>query len=762
MAEPATNEALRQAIHMARDGRSAEARLLFRQVLATDPESELGLFGLAMTADDAGEQALALARLLTLYPENARGQKLAAQLGLAPDDLLRLAAEAEEPARPAPARTPPVPPEPMARQREDVRQAADSEPDALKRAFEAVRAVPDGADGVPFLPDAERAALLADLVARFEAYESEMTAARQGVHWVRKSRGRAGERDLWRLRFRNGLLALGIAGVLLMALWVILTSYQPTAQLLLPPTRYPTATPPTATATRTATPGATPTPSPTPRFSPTPSPTIDPSITPGYRGGEFAPTAVYQPVSGDLPVEVGQARALAAAGDPAAAIALLEEAAAATERGGNFYPYYYIAEIQLAQGDAEAALAALERGREVWQTNAPLKYYHPLMHNGFARAYLAVAQQAREAGDEARADAYLALAVASAEQGRDADLDNAESVVLLAEALLAQGQPLAARDEIDRALARPALVTDTRLHVARARVLEAMGQTAAALQQLYLALYIDPFNATAHEARIRLALAGSDAGEAVRFTEDYLDMFPESGRALRLLGDARLAERKPDLAQEAYERALAAGLGPQEEARVFEGLAGVDLELGDAVSALAQLGAALERDDQPGTRARRMALAWALADRETARSDAAILAEAGGVWSGEGYLMQARLALGLGPEPVAVDAGAASTALARARRAGLVPGSQADADALEALLLAINGDTDAANTAIQRALAQGVTGERMDIYARVFAARGMERSASGAQRTATALAPAWAVPTGQGTEQPRATATASP
>ncbi len=57
--------------------------------------------------------------------------------------------------------------------------------------------------------------------------------------------------------------------------------------------------------------------------------------------------------------------------------------------------------------------------------------------------------------------------------------------------------------------------------------------------------------------KVQIALARSRPGDAVLAAQDYLYYYPGSTEAFRLLGEAREAEHKDDLALAAYTQGLA-------------------------------------------------------------------------------------------------------------------------------------------------------------------------------------------------------------
>src|SRR5690606_25716254 len=96
-----------------------------------------------------------------------------------------------------------------------------------------------------------------------------------------------------------------------------------------------------------------------------------------------------------------------------------------------------------------------------------------------------------------------------------------------------------------------------------------------ALYQIYLTLYTDPSIEAAYQMKIRIALLRNRPGDAVLAAEDYLYYYPGSTTAYRLLGEAREAEGKDDLALAAYTQGLAGDVRDAAAQEMLEARAGI-------------------------------------------------------------------------------------------------------------------------------------------------------------------------------------------
>ena len=101
------------------------------------------------------------------------------------------------------------------------------------------------------------------------------------------------------------------------------------------------------------------------------------------------------------------------------------------------------------------------------------------------------------------------------------------------------------------------LIRDTDLRMAKARILADARRYPEALQELYIVLQFDPFLEEALILQTEIALETGQPGLAVLYAQEYLLYYPGSLQGFYLLGQAREAENKFDLALNAYSRAVA-------------------------------------------------------------------------------------------------------------------------------------------------------------------------------------------------------------
>src|SRR5690606_35513665 len=136
------------------------------------------------------------------------------------------------------------------------------------------------------------------------------------------------------------------------------------------------------------------------------------------------------------------------------------------------------------------------------------------------------------------------------------------------EALLALEQPYLLLDRIPEFGTNVDFVVERGdIYMLRASMRDANGNRNGAIADLeaamyegYYAVYLNPYDRRGHELRIAAALELGRAGDAVLANDTYRLYYPDDTRALRLLGDARIAEGNPDLAFGAYAAALNADL----------------------------------------------------------------------------------------------------------------------------------------------------------------------------------------------------------
>jgi tetratricopeptide (TPR) repeat protein len=616
-----------RAIQAARAGNKDEARKLLSQSLRLEPSNDAGWVWMASVARDKRERVLCLKKALEINPHNETAQKAVRAMGIDPEQL--------------------APPPP-------------SIDDSLVAADEAVETA-----GVP-LPDmaelVERQELAEEIAQAYLATIQPETESR--VNWVRKTRGRAGEREIILLRLQVGAAIVTFL-ILVFGGAALAVSNSPEAQLVLfgasPTPRPPTSTP---TNTPTQTPGFTPTPSPTRDFTNeptfTPSPTILPTITPGRI--ELTPEPTQPQVVQPVEVAVSAADRLFNAGNYELPLPTL--AAARAQQGDVFNPnpYYYEALGYTGLGNYNAALNLLAdaegrierfegvRGQDV-------TVFQPIIDLGFAEVHLQQARDALQAANRAAASEYLALARDRATAAQAGNNRLSRTYVILAESYLLESNYDEALNMLNRAEGIPEfavdmnlIVTRGRIYLERGRTAERAGNLAAAHQdfhnaayQAFYGVYIDPFNAAAHQLRVEAALELGDPGLGVIHSQAYLLFFPNSAQAFRMLGDSRVAEGNNDLARETYSSALGAQGTDDVIAQVLESRAALYADQRRYALALQDLTAAIELRDTLAARASRIRMAYAAGAYEIAQEDAEALLGTGIIPDNEIRLVQARI-----------------------------------------------------------------------------------------------------------------------
>jgi tetratricopeptide (TPR) repeat protein len=279
-----------------------------------------------------------------------------------------------------------------------------------------------------------------------------------------------------------------------------------------------------------------------------------------------------------------------------------------------------------------------------------------------------------------------------------------------------------------------------------------------ALHQAFLALYIDPTIESAYQLKIQIALARSRPGDAVLAAEDYLHFYPGSTTAFRLLGDARVAEHKDDLALAAYTQGLSANGTDADCRKMLEGRAKIYERQRRYALAVDDYDRLYTLTRDPRFRALRMQAAFAAGKFDLALSDADILA------ASIVLTPEVTAEPGVTPTPapqVAADNGGVVSAgeVALVRGASMIeqaqPGdttsytqaAQLLTQALASSEIAFSpqrgtaseylaraqlalGDTAAALTAINAALAAGETGSRHYWRGQILQAKGSNAAAA--------------------------------
>lgn len=595
-------ELRKQGIAAAKAGQKEEARRLLMQSLRLDPQNEAGWAWLASVARDAQERMRCLHRLLEINPDNEIGLQSLQALGLTREELAQQVS-----ARPS-ASTPPVP------------AAEPPKPQA---------------PGVPVL-DAQQLAQMSEQIDRVVREYLLQASDYPGVTWTRKTRNRAGERDVVRLRaIIAGAVLAGMIGLFAVGYLVVWNTPALRGVVFVPtPTASPTPPPPTFTPTPT--PGITPTPSPTPELTLTPSPTVPPNIPGGASG--VRPTEIYPPAPDralrDAIVLYGQ-------GALEQALPTLEIEITRASTQFDAQPYYYAALALAAEGELERAEKLLLDAQTRLPERPDQPLYAALINSGLAYVTLLRAQAATADGNLRAADDLIRSVEDRALAAIEIDPRLERPYRTLSSAYALRGDFDRAVSVLDRGLSMPELAASIALIIDKGELFFQQGEYALADYQAFLALYINPVNEPAHQLRIRTALAQGDPGLGVIYSQAYLFYFPGSVQAYKLLGDARTAEGNYDLGLEAYNQALTAG----NDADVLIARAALYMQERRYEQARADLTSALALRDDPTVRALRMQAAYAAGNSFTARSDVQALYGKGIVPDAELRLLEARLLL---------------------------------------------------------------------------------------------------------------------
>lgn len=625
---------LQQGIQAAKAGQKDQARKLLQQSLKLDPKNDSAWLYLASVARDKRERLICLQKVLEIDPTNDTAIKAVRAMGIDPSQLVR---PPEEPAVPMS----------KAMVEEDLE---------------------DDGSGVP-IPSADRVEQAQkEAVQIIQAYLDAAQSDADAPEWTRKTRGRAGEREIALLR-----LQIGIAVVIFFALVgggiVFAISNSPEVQLALfgatetprPPTLTPTTSP-------TPTPGFTPTPSPTVNFTEnptfTPSPTLFPSLTPGRIEVTPRPTELFLPASVGNSVREAAQRINESRYEEARELAVQDREA----QGAIFSPnaYYYEALAYLGLNQPDAALAILQDAQQRLDTLDGVNIedaqsYQPLITLGFAEVNLHQGVTALESGDPGSATAFLEQAREQASQVIQQNPRYGRAYVITGETHRRENNFQAAIDALNEAQLVPALVSDERIVLNRGRVYLEWGQLLESQEDMegaqalydraayegYYGVVLNPFNRSSHELKVDAALAEDDPGLGVIFSQDYLFYFPASAEGFRLLGDSRVQEGNLDQALGAYTLALQT----DEEGEVIAEVLASRGELYDIARqyqlALNDFNQSLEIRESLEVREQRMRVAFRIGEYDLAESDAAALFDTGQVSNDELRLIQARILINL-------------------------------------------------------------------------------------------------------------------
>jgi tetratricopeptide (TPR) repeat protein len=593
----------RQGIAAAKAGQNDQARTLLQQSIRLEPNNEAAWIWLASIARDQRERLFCFQKLLEINPGNETALNALRAMGITPQQLA------------------------SQQQSQPQAQAAP----APQSQSHVVQLRP----GVP-IPEPQRVASAQQQVDEIVRQYQIAPDRIEGVEWVRKTRGRAGERDSLYLRLYVMSGSLGILAAILIIGGLIVWNTPSLRGIVFAPTWTPTYTP---TLTPTNTPGFTPTPSPTPELTLTPSPTIDPAIPEGRIDAQPVPTRIYPEV---VNRRISDSLALINRGEYAIALPTLVREREAAALSFDAQPYYFEALALLAAGDPDTALDRLQEaeGRLNEVRNPTFK---PLIDTGFAQAFLALAEDALAEGERSRAFDMLDAVELRARSAITADPLMVQAHLALAKRFEIERQYRDALRVLDEALSIEQLKADVNLIVERGKVYFAQDDLDRAAQEAYTALYIDPTVEEAYLLQIKTALKKGDAGLAVIYAQNYLFFYPGSAEGYRLLGDARVAEGNIDLALIAYNQALAAESVTPATASALLARADIYMQQRRYDLAYADYARAFNLTDDPAVQAKRMQAAYLSGNFTVALADADDLAGTDAVSDSEISLLRARI-----------------------------------------------------------------------------------------------------------------------
>lgn len=467
------------------------------------------------------------------------------------------------------------------------------------------------------------------------------------IEWQRKPRGRAGEREITNFRLAVGsavaVLLLFVVGLPLV-LYLNSPEYQ---KLVFAPTWTVS---PTFTFTPSSTPGATFTSSPTPLQSSTPTPTLDASVTPGLTDRLFPPdpTRIYFPSGVQRSGVIEDAVADINAGNYEEAATRLAQEQNANELTGDFMPYYYMAQVQIEQGDLEGAQETVTRGRVNWEDKGREGFFEPMIRVLLDRlAYLNLTARIA-AGEPVRTmqneiDDLIDSELEVINLGGNFD----EPYLLLADLYRLSGDYQDALDMLTEAQTgqyRAQLFSNTRIRLKKAEVLRDRGQLDEALFELDDLLRLNPFEEPALLMRMEIAFQKNNPGLAVLYARDYQYYYPANIQGYRYMGDAYVMEGKIGEAMVEYTQALQGDPTDPSYADVLASRAAVYTSQGRNDLALADVSQALEIQPQNmDFRWQRYQLAYLNQDYELATEDLTILQTANAISEAQFVILNARI-----------------------------------------------------------------------------------------------------------------------
>jgi tetratricopeptide (TPR) repeat protein len=665
MSEQKIQQLLVLAVKSIKSGDKDKGRQAFLAVLKLDPNNETGWMGLVSVAKDNRERLTALKKVLTLNPNSDRALAVLDKLGIPPERLLGDTTP-DEPASPPPQPEPEpdvydapssfesasftdIPSEPSAFAEERYIPPSESEPEAPPEPQRSVFELPPPMLGSEIGVPVANPQALGNIAEDVENLVNDYLASEyqfENTKWIRKTKRRAGERDIWKWR---GQVFGVIASVLLLFVGLpamIFISTPEGQKVLYAPTHTQTAT---FTFTPSHTPGITPTPSSVPNVTFTPTPTfqirgiegqLDLNVSP-------VPTEAYAP--GDLApgFNIIKAWNLIRAEEYNEAFVILEDEKL-TELAYP-YPYYLQAQIDLlGNDDPEEARNKIAEGEALLEEAAAER------RTGFAPMYSLgqgdiLLYEASKAQREGRTNDATRLFKEAEERFRTAI--NLDGEMTIAYVQLARLQ--VEKQEYQEAInilnipiegdINDEFFTDILLRVERGRVYYAQGVYDRALQEANEALFFEPWSEEAYILQADAALAMNRPGDANNYLDGYQLVYPESLLAYKLEGDAYRIEGKADQALLAYNIALQGNEDNPDYLIVLEARADLYFNQRRFSLALVSYTEYLDTRKSNRVRSKRMLAAYNDGNYAVALDDAKKLENTGVVSNGDLVLLQGQI-----------------------------------------------------------------------------------------------------------------------
>lgn len=745
MSEQKIQQLLVLAVKSIKAGDKDKGRQAFLAVLKLDPNNETGWMGLVSVAADNRERLTALKKVLMLNPNNDRALAVLDKLGIPPERLLGETV-ADDPVSTEPAFDQPTFDEPV------TIEPDFDEPDFESRLFP--DEVPEQSQSSAFVSDTETATYYDDE----PEPESEITRSvfesppptfgdRAGVPmanvqvigdvtrevenlvnnflnseykfdnttWIRKTKRRAGEADIWKWRAQVfGIVLLVL--LLFVGLPVTLFLSTPEGQkIVFAPTHTQT---PTYTFTPSHTPGITPTSSAVPNATFTPTPTfflqgiegrLDLNVSP-------MPTTVYSPGGLLVGPNILTAWDLIRTEKYREAFEILEDEKLAYESGYP-YPYYLQAQIDLlGNDDPEEARKKIEEGEAQLDNIASDRAINfiPMYNLAHGEVLMYEALQAQAEGRTGEANTLFNQAEERFRTTIDLDGRITSAYVNLARIKVAIGEYQEAINTINIPIEGDLsneFFTDILLRVERGRIYFTQGIYDRAIQEANEALFFEPWSEEAYILQAQSALAMNNPGDANNFLDGYQLVYPESLLAYKLEGDAYKLEGKADQALLAYNIALQGNQDHPDYLLVLEARGDLYMEQRRFELAQESYTEYLDIEKSDFVRSKRMLAAYNNADYEIALDDAKDLEDTGVVSNGDIALIHGQILVDTAR--TTADYNEALQQLSQAiSTLGVSEGGRATGEEYLARANFALGNNEQALANINRALGAGETGSR--------------------------------------------------